>query len=699
MVLVTAYSASAYVESHGVPLIYNTFTIVPLGFQIATGVEDLNLTVITKTTGTDADTAKVYDSSFVLQDSAVFSGNDATFSGVLLLANSTYYVMVEHTSGSYNADYDPTAAGYYPIIGTYLNWVSGEYYQGNADGTTAYAIENLTVVVCAGCRPPANHLYEDYDSVNTSDFTGGTVTPSCAFNTTNGFQSKLNSYSQPFSYSLYSLTDDMSANYTYTQMNNAIDPILDGQTYGMQGIGFYQGTTAKSVIHFEVNPSMSMTFPKTEFIVFSGNTDGYALTLLDLTGCTPINANTWWSGRIDIQRTSDPTNFTLTATAFDSLGNLLCTGKTNFIDTNIQDADNIRIANKDGHGSGSGGYCFDEVELKLNQEAYSPPPVVDSCVNGYTYNKTDGSNYNVSAGHVCINSTNYDVPQTTEVFCNQSGVGYLLICNENATSANAQYMGYVGDGTSSCDFGSFTTLNTWNATPGTHINETIQLWTGVCPTELPPIIENSSVSNPAPTVTPGTSTVVELNLTMSSSQAVQLNISNGAYSFIVDCGTGLVLDCPIALPYYAPPGDYNVDVIGETQTQELTSVFNYAAGQYTARVGDSVTFSGATYGVQNKTPDAPLVYYNQGNVPVTAAYLTAHDLTSSMGYTLSVSNFRAGLTIENSVPLQNNVPVSIPFALVTGNNSQVNFYIWSNIPSNQYPTQYVSNQIWGLTLE
>jgi surface protein len=111
----------------------------------------------------------------------------------------------------------------------------------------------------------------------------------------------------------------------------------------------------------------------------------------------------------------------------------------------------------------------------------------------------------------------------------------------------------------------------------------------------PPLVENSTISDPAPTVTPGANTTVELNLTMSSSQAVQLNVSNGAYSFMVDCGTGSVLDCPISLPYYAPPGLYDIAVIGETQTQQLTSVFDYAEGQYTGRIGDTVEFSGSVY--------------------------------------------------------------------------------------------------------
>ena len=75
----------------------------------------------------------------------------------------------------------------------------------------------------------------------------------------------------------------------------------------------------------------------------------------------------------------------------------------------------------------------------------------------YLYNDT-GTITNVTAGNVCINETDYDVAPTADVNCAE-----WYDCVVDACSADEYYVGYAGDGTSTCD------NSNWTVTGGSYL--------------------------------------------------------------------------------------------------------------------------------------------------------------------------------------------------------------------------------------
>jgi hypothetical protein len=76
----------------------------------------------------------------------------------------------------------------------------------------------------------------------------------------------------------------------------------------------------------------------------------------------------------------------------------------------------------------------------------SADDAVDGCTNAWTYHMNESGDYNVSIGNVCVDSTDYDVDPTAGVNC-----GTWSDCVADACSADEYYVGYLGDGTETCD--------------------------------------------------------------------------------------------------------------------------------------------------------------------------------------------------------------------------------------------------------
>ena len=128
-------------------------------------------------------------------------------------------------------------------------------------------------------------------------------------------------------------------------------------------------------------------------------------------------------------------------------------------------------------------------------------PDYHTCLNDYTRQGNDGTCNglgncdnssrlgNVTIGNVCINGT--DTNPTTSINCD-----IWSDCIYHSITANEYYIGYLGDGTSTCNDTDWqTTGTTWNTSLGYRINETGHFDT--CPEEFYYILPGAPTTHTA----------------------------------------------------------------------------------------------------------------------------------------------------------------------------------------------------------
>jgi hypothetical protein len=251
---------------------------------------------------------------------------------------------------------------------------------------------------------------------------------------------------------------------------------------------------------------------------------------------------------------------------------------------------------------------------------------------------------------------------------------------------------YIGDGTfDSLRFFNYSItqsdVNTWYSETWVDqsVSEVVSGYT-VSTTSLMPVANGDAV--------------LTLNLTLNAPANITVDVFGANYSTQVTCSGVSEAICSVNVPYYAPEGEYYVNLSDGALNQSLGNVFNYSGLLIETKSADVMSFSGDTFGLTDVQVDAPIIIYNSGNKLITNLTVTGYDLVgqSAPSIVLNVSSFRAGTTLNNSVVLENGVPVSVPFTIVPGNNSYAEFYLWVSIPTTQYPQRYISTTSWGLSI-
>jgi hypothetical protein len=179
------------------------------------------------------------------------------------------------------------------------------------------------------------------------------------------------------------------------------------------------------------------------------------------------------------------------------------------------------------------------------------------------------------------------------------------------------------------------------------------------------------------------------------------DLSNGAEFEGLSC---VGLNCSATMQFYAAPGYWNLSALYMdkygNQDLSLENAVTYAVLISTSKSDDKLSYSSPIIGNNNVSADVPITIRNAGNVEYDEILLTAYDLTGVVVPTkvLNVSYFRAGVSLGNSVQLENAVQKSVPFTLTRGADVSLGFNLWLSAPSTLYPQSYISLTPWDLTL-
>jgi surface protein len=168
----------------------------------------------------------------------------------------------------------------------------------------------------------------------------------------------------------------------------------------------------------------------------------------------------------------------------------------------------------------------------------------------------------------------------------------------------------------------------------------------------------------------------------------------------------LTNECTIPLNFYDPTGDYNYtsvlvkDRFGSTPEYSIFGGIKYYLLTALMKDREFVTFSGSLIGVPNVKCDVPIQLINSGNGEITNITLIAYDLVGETDPTkiIPASSFRAGDILQNSVQLNNSVPVQLSLSLDPGNKSYINLNLWISAPADTYPQSYYSPHSWALSI-
>ncbi|MGV8171397.1 MAG: hypothetical protein ACP5OA_01760 [Candidatus Woesearchaeota archaeon] len=285
----------------------------------------------------------------------------------------------------------------------------------------------FVLLLSINCYIVSAGYYETYDSVTGANFTGGNVGATYKYNTTNGYESQKNSYTQAYAYPLYVSVNEKNSLYIFTQMAHIIDA-TSNQYYGQQGIQFYNTTSGLNYTLF-VTPNMTQVFPKTMWKVYNGTSaNGYASTILTVSGCIGIPNNTWVREKLVIEKIST-TQYNISMFIINVSENNICNGSALWSDSNMQTLDSVRWGAKDGHSVGSPGYRFDEVSISIGN---------------YNLSDITCTSCNPPVGDI---TPPYETDDTTPTFVFDSGIS--ISCRIGDQNINYTAMSSSRD----CDYG------------------------------------------------------------------------------------------------------------------------------------------------------------------------------------------------------------------------------------------------------
>jgi hypothetical protein len=353
--------------------------------------------------------------------------------------------------------------------------------------------------------------YENYDSVTSSNFTGGTVGSTYKYITTNGYETPQNSYNQAYAYPSYVSLNSQNYPHMFVQMAYIINAI-GNQYYGQQGIQFYNSSSGSNYTFF-ITPDMTQVFPKTTWKLYIGTSaNGYANNLLNLSGCSGVSANTWIKEKIIIQRIS-ATQYNISIFVIDTSETTLCSGSVQLTDNNMQTFNLVRWGAKDGHSSGSPGYSFDEVNITSEQ---------------YNLNNITCTSCNPPNGDTI---SPYETDDTTPTFTFNTGI--FIACRIGDENVN-----YTGmDSSRNCDYGANVSSHTCTliAQDGlVNYNTTIYvacnyLENSTAQFSLPMLISSLETPNSTEAIQQGIeNSIIGSGATIYTNQKVYLRMLNGS---------------------------------------------------------------------------------------------------------------------------------------------------------------------------
>lgn len=165
------------------------------------------------------------------------------------------------------------------------------------------------------------------------------------------------------------------------------------------------------------------------------------------------------------------------------------------------------------------------------------------------------------------------------------------------------------------------------------------------------------------------------------------------------------MSCVVPMQYYYEPGLYDVDVFVSDNNGSgalyKDDLFDYGSLLAMRKDRDYMALTGSFIGLNNVSFDMPINMTNSGNENITAIKLTAYDIPGAVvpSKKILASYFRAGISLSDSVQLENSVEKNIPFALTPGSNSTAAFGMWVSVPADAYPQAYVSVIPWQIIFE
>jgi surface protein len=306
---ITFVNAVDFTEAHGINLESNVPLIGEVGFQVVIGGVNIDISEITKSSGTQVDYAKIYDSSFSTIANSPFSGDVASFSGVTLLAGQTYYFVVyDSINGMFSGDINFN--NYFPISGTYLTWTQGggyDYGWSNLDiepGIVSITISNPPppVVTCSQCNNTcspcgggctATDLSNMYSAVSNFDATFGDITgwnTTCITNMQGMFASSdfnqdisnWNTSSVTNMYGMFQYAEQFNQNLSKWDISNVAN--IDYFLYGVKTLSTpYYDSMLKSWANQPVQNNLN----------FNGGKSQYSNDALSARNTTLIGTHNW----------------------------------------------------------------------------------------------------------------------------------------------------------------------------------------------------------------------------------------------------------------------------------------------------------------------------------------------------------------------------------------------------------------------
>lgn len=239
----------------------------------------------------------------------------------------------------------------------------------------------LFSVLLLSSNVKAFSLFENYDNVSTSDFTGGTISATYNYNSTNGYAQKRNSFSQnPYIPKYFNITT-LNPNISYRNLYKIVCDYCGSPN----SFYSYQGITYKNTSGFQENMFIAQMqgdvalYNRTFWVYIRNQTSwtGYKTIFNFSCGTQDFSINNWYGIAFNITYVSATTK-QFTINVFNiTTGSLYCSNSTIIENTTLNNPVNwVTTSINDGCGTGCAYHSNDNTYLSDLTNEYIFPSYV-----------------------------------------------------------------------------------------------------------------------------------------------------------------------------------------------------------------------------------------------------------------------------------------------------------------------------------